>query len=56
MKNVLEYLERSARCHPERTAFADVRQEMTFAQLQRRAMEIGTCLIRQIDPCTPVAL
>lgn len=56
MKNVLEYLEQSAMRYPERVAFADIRQEITFARLRQRAMEIGTCLSRRISPCTPVAL
>lgn len=37
MKNVLEYLERSARLYPDKTAFEDLNQKITYAQLEKRA-------------------
>ena len=35
MKNVLEYLERSARLYPDKTAFEDLNQKITYAQLRK---------------------
>ena len=44
MKNVLEYLERSAARYPDKVVFADVNAELTYAQLLQRAKEIGSAL------------
>lgn len=56
MKNVLEYLERSARLCPDKTAFADLTQEITYAQLVARAKEIGSVLAKEHAPRTPIAI
>lgn len=45
--NVLEYLERTVRRYPEKTAFADEKQGLTFRQLYDQARAIGSFLYRQ---------
>ena len=46
MKNILEYLERSARRFPDRISFADPEKEVTYAGLLARARRIGTAVAR----------
>ncbi len=41
-KNVLEYLERSARLYPDKIAFADEREALTFGALKTKAESLGT--------------
>ena len=43
--NILEYLEHSARLWPEKTAIADDKNGLTFAQWKDSAERIGTTLI-----------
>ena len=54
MKNVLEYLEASARRLPDKTAFADPTDAVTFLELQDQARRIGTALAGICEPRTPV--
>lgn len=55
--NVLEYLEESAERYPEKTAFADPQETLTFSQLLDGARAIGTALVRQVpDRRRPVAV
>ena len=42
MKNILEYLERSAERFPDKTAFADENTACTFAELRERARRAGS--------------
>ena len=53
MKNVLEYLERSARLYPDKTAFEDLNQKITYAQLEKRAKAIGSALAEKHAPRSP---
>lgn len=55
-RNVLEWLEQSALRTPEALAFEDVYGQITFAQLKKRAREIGTYLSRTIPSQSPVLL
>jgi D-alanine--poly(phosphoribitol) ligase subunit 1 len=56
-KNVLEYLEASARKRPHKIALVDEKNEMTYAVLMRNAQRIGTMIAKEIQ-CTnaPVAV
>ncbi|MCR5672724.1 MAG: amino acid adenylation domain-containing protein [Lachnospiraceae bacterium] len=45
MINVLEMLERSAQAYPDAVAFSDPGKSVTFAQLQKRARQIGTIFL-----------
>ena len=56
MKNVLEYLERSAARYPDKVAFADVNEEITYAQLLQRAKEIGSALAKRFPVRTPIPI
>lgn len=56
MKNVLEYLERSARLYPDKTAFEDLNQKITYAQLRKRAKAIGSALAEKHAPRSPIAV
>lgn len=44
IRNVLEYLERSAALYPEKIAFADETMELSFARVQELAKRIGSAL------------
>ncbi len=54
--NMLEYLEETARRVPEKIAFYDDRESLTFAGLRDRARRIGSCLADCAAPRNPVAL
>ena len=54
MNNVLEYLEKSATQYPDKIAFSDQKQEITYHQLLLRAKKIGTTLTKQFQPRTPI--
>lgn len=57
MLNVLEYLENSVRKSPQKTAFTDAQNEVTFEELSRRAMSIGTAIAqRTAEVNKPVAV
>lgn len=45
--NVLEYLESAARQNPEKTAFADKEESITYADLQEQAQRIGSYIRRR---------
>ncbi|HAM15482.1 MAG TPA: D-alanine--poly(phosphoribitol) ligase [Eggerthellaceae bacterium] len=55
MKNVLEWLENSARRTPDALAFADVESQLSYGQLLDRARAVGSFVQRHVRPCTPVA-
>ena len=46
-RNVLEYLDESARRYPMKIAFTDGRREETFRVFQKRAMAVGTAITRR---------
>ena len=54
MKNVLEYLEASARNFPEKTAFADAEESISYTRLHDTARKIGSALAGQLPPRSPV--
>ncbi len=56
VKNVLEYLENSARRDPHKIAFADETQSVGYAELVRRARGMATSIARLVPPRTPVAV
>ncbi len=55
-ENVLEYLEYAARCWPERAAFADEHESLTFSQVMEEARRIGSGLVRHARSKEPVAV
>ena len=44
LTNVLEYLENSARLYPDKTAFEDEKESLSYLQLQNIAQSIGTAV------------
>lgn len=48
MRHVLEYLEQSATRFPDKVAFADQNNQITFSELQDRAKGLGTLLQERI--------
>ena len=54
MYSVLEYLEDSVKRFPDKIAFADPEEEISFSELMRRAKRIGTALARALPPGSPV--
>lgn len=56
MKNVLEYLERSAMACPEKPAVIDAEKSMSYKELLHHAKSIGSFLLRQEAPGSPVAV
>lgn len=47
--NVLEYLENAAACAPQKKAFADKEESITYEELLRQAKRIGTYIKKQRD-------
>ena len=56
MKNVLEYLEQSAKMYPDKIAVKDTACSYTYEQLQNKAKCIGACLAKQTTPRHPVCV
>ena len=56
MKNVLEYLEQSAKMYPDKIAVKDAACSYTYEQLQNKAKCIGACLAKQTTPRHPVCV
>lgn len=54
--NVLDYLENSARRVPERAAYTDERQTITYRELESLSKAVGTALSQKVLPRTPVAV
>ena len=54
----MDYLEHSARCHPDKVAFADEKESITFAALAELGRSIGLAVIKQTNGETnrPVAV
>lgn len=53
-RNVLEYLERSAKNHASKVAFADENENCTYAELEQAARAVGTFLSQYTEPRKPV--
>ena len=47
--NVLEYLETSARKYPDKKAFADKEEQITYAKLLEQAQRVGTYIRKRAD-------
>ena len=56
MKNILEYLERTAACHPEKLAVDDGDSCLTWSRLVELSKSIGTALCKASAPGKPVVL
>ena len=59
IRNVLEYLERSAECFPGKIALEDDHEKVTYAEYMRKARTIATYLLRHgLEGCSnkPVAV
>lgn len=56
MKNVLEYLEKSATDYPSKIAAADDKKECSYQELIRDAKKIGTALSRRFTVNSPVPI
>lgn len=54
MKNVLEYLEHSAREFQDKVAVDDGMTAYTYSQLHELARKIGSAIAERIKPGTPV--
>lgn len=54
-KNVLQWLEESARVYPEKTAFIDPVHEVTYMQLVIQSQKVGTFLSGRIKANDPVS-
>ena len=47
MKNVLEYLERSAKRYPQKTAAEDPKEKLSYRELEECAQRIGSFLVQE---------
>ncbi len=56
MHTVLDWLEESAVAHPDKIAFADVDNHITFRELELRARAIGSQIALHAEPRQPIAL
>ncbi len=56
MKGILEYLERSSECFPEKTAVACRDRSYTFLELKAFAQAVGAELAKHVGPGKPVAV
>ncbi len=54
-KNVLEFLEETARKTPEKNAFGDVKGDLSYRSLVKGAKSCGSFLSSKIKRCEPVA-
>ncbi len=54
--NMLAYLEETAARVPDKIAFYDDQDSLTFAGLWEAALHIGSCLAEAAAPRSPVAL
>lgn len=56
LTNVLQYLEASAKRAPEKSAFVDGKRTLTFAELHRQAVAVGSALCETVKANHPVAI
>lgn len=54
IRNILDYLEQSARHYPDKIAFADETSACTYKELRRTAKSVGTKLANYVPPRSPV--
>lgn len=56
-RNVLEYLEATARSHPDKRALVDDNEALTYREYLRKAQSIGTALAREVGSSNrPIAV
>ncbi|WP_434311421.1 amino acid adenylation domain-containing protein [Hominifimenecus sp. rT4P-3] len=53
-KNVLEYLEESARKSPDKIAFSDEKKSNSYREIEERAKRVGSALARKAPPRSPI--
>lgn len=56
MKNVLEWLEKSAEKYGDKTVYSNLEYSMTFNEVKKLAESIGTSLIAENLPAGPIAV
>lgn len=56
VNNILEFLEETARKTPERIAFADESESLTFGEFLQRTRAIGSAVSEMVPPRQPVAV
>ena len=56
MKNVLEWLEKSAEKYGDKTVYSNLEYSMTFNEVKKLAESIGTSLIAENLPEGPIAV
>jgi amino acid adenylation domain-containing protein len=56
MNNILEYLEHTTLCYPNKIAAKDDKKQCTYSELNNRAKEIGTFIAKRHDVRKPVAV
>ena len=56
VKNVLDYLEKSAEKYPDKIAYSDKDNNITYAELQKKAQAVGTFLLSNCQKNKPVAV
>ena len=54
VRNILEYLETSARSCPEKTAFEDLEDRYTYREVLEHARRIGSALLSKLPGNMPV--
>ena len=54
MYSVLEYLEDSVKKNPDKIAFSDMEESVSYGELAHRAKRIGTAIARRLSPGNPV--
>ena len=54
IRNILDYLEQSARYYPDKIAFADEMSTCTYKELWETARSVGTKLANYVPPRSPV--
>lgn len=53
---ILQYLEEISEKYPDKIAFADTKEEFSFARLLNCAKRIGSYISELVKPCQPVAV
>lgn len=54
VKNVLEWLENTSSRLPDKVAFEDVDNKITFKEIENRAKAIGSALVKKVEPRKPI--
>ena len=53
-KNVLEFLEKSEKIYPQKTAFADEKRAVSYSQILKESRQIGSSLAEYMIPRKPI--